>query len=94
MTIYGQPDLVEVIWHDTTGYHQWFTSEDWSINAPMVVRTVGFMVQKNRTMVQLVMSVRDDGGVGDLYIIPRGCVKHIKKLATWDCEWEGEMEKK
>ena len=92
--IYGQPPLVEVIWHDATGYNQWFEGSDWDTKMPMIIRTLGYMVQKDKTMVKLVMSIRDDGGIGDMFIIPRGCVKHIKILANWDTEWAGEMEKK
>lgn len=83
MTIYAYPSLVEVIWHDTTGYHQWFESEGWSDKEPLVVRTVGYLAQKNKLMVQLVTSMRDDGVAGDLFIIPRGAVVQIRKLGDF-----------
>jgi len=83
MTIYAHPPLVEVLWHDTSGHHKWFDSEGWGDIEPIVVRTMGYMVQKNKIMVRLCMSVRDDSIIGDLMVIPRGCVVHIKKLGDF-----------
>lgn len=83
MTVYAHPDLVEIIWHDAAGHHKWFETEGWGDKFPIMVRTVGYMVQKNKEMVQLCMSVRDDSIIGDLFIIPAGCVKNIKVLGKF-----------
>jgi len=85
--IYRYPPLVEIEWDDACGHSKWFDLEGWSDKLPIRIRTIGFMLQKTKVMIQLAGSMRKNGIVGDLFIIPAGCVVNIRKLKDFDKEW-------
>lgn len=86
--IYNPPPLVEVIWRDTAGWNGWDTEEKWREREPMIIRTLGYLIEKTRGSVKLAMDYRADDVPGCICCIPRGCVVQIRELEPFLKEGE------
>lgn len=80
--------IVEVYWHDISGYgSEWRTVEDLESMVHTECHTVGYKwatkkTKEGSTNLVIVGTVTDDAGVGDVNVIPEGCVRQVKVLAT------------
>jgi hypothetical protein len=76
---------VRVRWTDSTSWHGWKERdaiEKWVNDGPDDMESVGYLYKKNKKVVVLVQSLQLKHGssVGENLMIPRVCVKDIKKL--------------
>lgn len=82
----GRPKLklvpkVEVSWVDTTGHSGWQSVDEALNRAPVLMHTLGYLIDKNEKFIKLVRSVEDDGhDVGDVFTIPRDWVQRMRRL--------------
>lgn len=76
--------LVIVHWHDTTMRTGWDELETYlapNNTRAVLVRSIGFMIEKNKKNVILAMSVRCDAPKLDTtLVIPRGTIRRIERL--------------
>jgi hypothetical protein len=75
----NKANLVAVIWNDAESNSSWCSIEEIDkVVAPECI-TVGFLVKKTKKVV-VVLSTIDKHVNGSYTLIPRGCVKRIRKL--------------
>ena len=78
-----KPKLVRIDWVDTVSNNGWRT-EDGPKEALAKCSTVGWLVGSTREAKTLAATIGDmgegDRRLGDRVIIPRGCIKSIRKL--------------
>ena len=74
--------LVLVEWEDAgaEATHGWMAEEEALTVGGFPVQSVGFMIRKDGLHVSLVQCLAESGQVSNMTIIPRGCVKRIRKL--------------
>lgn len=74
--------LVEVTWHDAKSDERWRSLRDiLEDQEPLArVRSVGFLLRKNRAVVVVGHGISDDGDYESTMAIPRACVKQIKVI--------------
>jgi hypothetical protein len=71
--------MVLVEWLDTTNGAGWYDLSDIADEQPTLVKTVGFLVQKDKKKVVLTASLSEGEGLG--YVaIPAPWVKRIKRV--------------
>jgi hypothetical protein len=72
-----QPHLVE--WYDACdAYPAWTSDRD--SGGPVLVRSVGLIVEFTDDHVTLATSESSDGDVSGGVVIPRGCVRRVMEL--------------
>ena len=88
--------LVLVEWEDAyNGNHDWFGIGALpDVFAPVICRTVGWLVREHAARLTLAMTVTDhgrgaEGTLCDLFTIPRGCIRATTLLTN---AWEGGRE--
>ncbi len=74
---------VTVVWNDSARYGPWHNPDDVEYQ-PTPCKTRGFLLQSNRKIVAVATSIgtADSGVVDqvcDVMVIPRSCVKSIRK---------------
>ena len=79
--------LVEVLWDDIAGYGPEWKAADEMVDCHHVqCRTAGYLwwrgKKKGLEVIQIVGTLTEDCGVGDVNVIPMGVVREIKTLAT------------
>lgn len=72
--------IVEVDWVDITSRQNWEDIEDALTFEPVLIKTVGYLLNKDAKNIRLVMSQSNDMGVAIVKIIPLGVVRKIKVI--------------
>lgn len=72
-----RPHLVE--WYDACDAYPAWTSQRES-GGPVLVRSVGLIVEFDDNHVTLATSESEDGDVSGGVVIPRGCVRRVMEL--------------
>lgn len=73
--------IVMVTWHDAAGIQGWRDADEAAHYNPYIVKSVGYLILKNKDVVILGMSETEDRDqFADRLVVPRGMVKSIKKL--------------
>ncbi len=73
--------LVVVEWEDTTSSSGWDYEEDRYNDPTAVIFTVGWQIKSHRD--RLILSSQHnkrDNQIGGTWVIPRGCIKSIRRL--------------
>ncbi len=73
--------LVEVEWSDASSTHGWFEPLEARKEAdPVGCLTVGRLIRNDRKVVAVVQTVAEHGKVSEVWAIPRGWVKRVRRL--------------
>lgn len=75
-----QKTIVEVSWLDACVQGKWGRKDDYLKEGPMLCRTAGYLLKKDKSVVIIVQSQSVAGGVADSMTIPRSCVTKIRRL--------------
>ncbi|HKE76651.1 MAG TPA: hypothetical protein VKB57_23740 [Acidimicrobiales bacterium] len=79
-----RPEIVEVVWHDSVGEHQWLDLEDARRSARddgMLQRSVGWLLADEPGYLLLALSRSESWEQVDLTLqIPRGCIVRSRVL--------------
>jgi len=74
-------DRVEVSWIDATSHSGWFEVAEALDKQPVLMHTLGYLLEKTKRFVKIVRSAEDKGyAIGDPFIIPTDWVRKIKRL--------------
>jgi hypothetical protein len=82
----GQPKLltvrpVEISWVDATGHSGWQTVSEAMAKRPVLMYTLGYLIDRNKKYIKLVRSLDNDGeDVGDVFTIPTDWVQRVRRL--------------
>ncbi len=71
--------LLEVEWEDSATNLGWRDMDEHD-PAPIVCKTVGYKIKGTKTSICLASSLSDQGGTNDRMIIPKGCIRAIRKV--------------
>ena len=72
---------VEVIWEDSSfTQFGWTTPKESRRSKIMICRTIGYLTRKSKKKLVVVNSICTNGMVSDSTVIPRACVKKIKRM--------------
>lgn len=72
---------VEVQWVDTTGHSGWHSVDEAMQRKPVVMFTLGYIIERTNKYLKLVRSVEDEGtDVGDVFTIPKDWIQKITRL--------------
>lgn len=72
---------VLVTWRDATQFAEgWVPVAETKKYEPSLVRTVGFIVRRDRRYLVLAQSVANDGDVIGVFMIPRGFIERVTHL--------------
>lgn len=75
----GEP--VSVLWVDSASKVGWQDAGDHL--GPVKIETIGFLVHKNKTQVQVALSraIENSGAeYADVIAIPTGCIRNMRKI--------------
>ena len=73
--------VVEVSWNDATGHSGWQTVDEAMERKPVLMHTVGYLIERNDKFLKMVRSVDNDGDdVGDVFTIPNDWVRRVRRL--------------
>ena len=70
---------VEVEWADACQHTGWHQPGPGDALERLVVRSRGFLVQDTRQHIVVAQSVASNGHIGDLLVIPRGCIRRVRR---------------
>lgn len=82
----GRPKIltvkpVEVSWVDATGHAGWQTVTEAMDKQPVLMHTLGYLIDRNKKYIKLVRSLDSDGeDVGDVFTIPIDWVQKVTRL--------------
>ena len=72
---------VEVAWVDATGHSGWHRVDEAMEKKPVLMYTLGYIIERTSKYLKLVRSVEDKGSdVGDVFTIPTDWVRKIQRL--------------
>ena len=72
---------VEVSWVDATSHSGWFEIGEALEKEPVLMHTLGYILERNKKFIKLVRSVENEGhAIGDPFIIPTDWVRKIKRI--------------
>jgi hypothetical protein len=69
--------IVEITWEDSTGVNTTWEDRDSKPLDPIVINSVGYLLESNKDFVTICQSESCDQ-LGRRFSIPRGCIKKIK----------------
>ena len=72
--------LMMVEWVDSCTSSEWQDVGEAVKVPPLLCRTVGWVVRNDRTQVNLVQSLNGQGAVGATWVIPKSCVRKMRRL--------------
>ena len=72
--------LVHVEWLDIKSESGWFRPEVAAAFEPIKCRDVGWVLRHDERALVLARSRNDEGDVGDVCIIPAGCVVRVTRM--------------
>lgn len=71
---------VTVIWKDSRAYgNHWYDGEETKEFTSAVIQTKGFLIAEDSNQLTVAQSVDDDSNSHNIMVIPKGCIKKIKK---------------
>jgi hypothetical protein len=76
--------IYQVVWQDSSVKSGWYSRDEFlefASQAPLIIKTVGWMIGESKTVIFLAQSV---GGkhLGELYSIPKACIVDIQ-VVRW-----------
>lgn len=77
-------EIALVTWNDSATRGRWAGREEYSTERPILIRSTGFVLEKNSEFITLVQSESDNGLVSDSVVIPQGCVIQYTVLGVTD----------
>ncbi|KKN50780.1 hypothetical protein LCGC14_0629500 [marine sediment metagenome] len=72
--------LIEVKWDDIAGYKNWRAEDSLNRTSPSKCVTVGWKMQSDRKVLRVASTRSDTGDCVDLEVIPRGCIRSIRRI--------------
>ena len=72
--------VVEVDWVDITSYSEWKDEHDAQKVQPTSIKSVGYLVNKDKKNIRFAMSICKDGGMAPVKVIPMGVVKKVRRI--------------
>ena len=73
--------IVEIIWQDATSHQGWHDIDELAEDFEcMNVRSVGYLIKKDRKFVKIVMGITEDDQTNMVMVIPAKWVQSIKVL--------------
>jgi len=72
--------FVEVTWRDSTSHHGWTTLATAKTRALTEVKTVGYLVRRDKQVCSLAQSIARDGELCEVWTIPTGSVQRIRRV--------------
>ena len=80
--IYKRPPLVEIIWIDAYSKSGWHDEGKWDheVEHEYLVRSSGYLIAKTKAKYLLAMCLTCENTVGEIFSIPRGCVKNVREI--------------
>lgn len=74
--------LIEVEWDDTVFAAIWYTEKNASIKQPVMCRTVGYFLNKDKKVLRLSHTIQvSQYHERDISVIPIGCITKIRRLS-------------
>lgn len=74
-------DVVEITWHDAAMQEKaWTSAPAASRLRPVKVRTVGYVLSRDRHAIIVAGSLNDADQASGVAVIPRGMVRRIRRL--------------
>lgn len=75
------PALVEIEWVDSASTRGWGHREPDIVNEPLLCRTVGYLVKRDRVAMTCAMNqAPSEADYGQLMTIPMPCVRRVRRL--------------
>lgn len=72
---------VEISWVDATGHSGWQSVDEALDRKPVLMHTLGYVIEKTDKYIKMVRSVEDEGhDVGDVFTIPTDWIQRVKRL--------------
>lgn len=71
--------LVEVIWNDAASNHGWYGPSDFSECSLVTVKTVGYLLRRNRKDVAVAQGVSEHDKYSEVWVIPSASVVSIHR---------------
>lgn len=72
--------IVEVEWVDITSYSNWKDPNEAGNIKPTGVKTVGYLVNKDKKNIRVAMSVTEDLDMAPVKVIPLGVVTRVRRI--------------
>ena len=72
--------IVEVIWYDSCTSGGWKSIEDMTDTRPLICCTVGYLLKRDRHIIQIIQSQTEYHKLSDSMTIPRACVLSYRVL--------------
>ena len=77
----GELEIVEITWVDSShNNYGWHEADDSRYNL-VPITTVGYLLVEYEDRVVTTMSVGEQALVFDAFVIPRGCIRNITRIA-------------
>lgn len=73
------PQIALVTWLDTAQYAGWYGSRDDVPDEPLKMKTVGWLIERNKKVIVLAMTA-GEFRMGDFLVIPASCVQAVDLL--------------
>lgn len=81
MAKFSKMPLVEVVWKDATSVSGWNSIQDMAEHMEMMtVRTVGYLIKKDKQAIKLAMSHTEDDSTNIAMVVPAGWLVSYKVL--------------
>lgn len=71
---------VEVEWQDAYGIARWDSLEEHKARTTAPIKSIGYLVTRDRDKITIVQSVGDSGSCADSLTIPKGWVVKVTKI--------------
>jgi len=72
--------LIIVEWSDITSHSSWYNEQTASQKQALVNMSVGWKLKSDREFIRLTPMRSGSGDCTDVQVIPRGCIKSIRRL--------------
>lgn len=72
--------IVEVDWTDSSSVGRWKSREEYLAYDPLMCRSVGYLLVKDKRKVTLLQSLAEHGDMADATVIPRACITRMRRL--------------
>ncbi|KKN01443.1 hypothetical protein LCGC14_1127690 [marine sediment metagenome] len=72
--------VIKITWRDCTSQHGWYSQQEAIEIHLESIQTIGWLVEENEDVVIIGVSLAEDGKIGNITIIPRGCILKMVKV--------------
>lgn len=72
--------IVEVTWVDITSYSEWRDLKTSGSLSPTLIKSVGYLINKDKKNVRIAMSWSEDMGIAVTKVIPMGTVRKFRVI--------------